>query len=239
MIQPTPFAELIQKAFRPTPRGVVGFVEDLLDLSLVHQLRFGFTEGHCSVRRLGADHADTLTVPLPKSVFRAALARVAALCNEQHPGSVTPYGGEGEVALPPPFSPNGSPPSTCYVSFTNTPTEQQLEMRFSRSSAGDGNRFTVLLRDQRTVTVYGHALKYIQNPSNPTDYGSYGILCRGSGGEVLAALFRVSEVIGVFSGDLRESGGSTPSAVGPNTAAVLSGREAQRQRALDDPSQGL
>jgi hypothetical protein len=140
-------------------------------------------------------------------VFRAALARVAALCNEQHPGSVTPYRGESEVVVPPPPSPNCSPPSTCHVSFLNTPSEQHLEMRFSRSTAGHGNRFTVLLRDQRSVTVYGHALKYIQNPSNPADYGSYGILSRVSGGEVLTALFRVSEVIGVFSGDLRESDG--------------------------------
>lgn len=239
MIQSTPFAERVQQAFRPTPRGVVGLVDDLLGLCRVHQLRLRFTEGHCSVRRLGADDGDALTVPLPKSVFRAALARVAALCNEQHPGSVTPYRGESEVVVPPPPSPNCSPPSTCHVSFLNTPSEQHLEMRFSRSTAGHGNRFTVLLRDQRSVTVYGHALKYIQNPSNPADYGSYGILSRVSGGEVLTALFRVSEVIGVFSGDLRESDGGAPSAVGPGTAAVSSRRDTQRQRALDDPSQGL
>ncbi|MGL4423621.1 MAG: hypothetical protein ACRCZF_23390 [Gemmataceae bacterium] len=178
-------------------------------------------------------------VPLPKSVFRAALARVSALCNEQHPDSVTPYRGEGEVVVPPEQVSNGTPPSTCYVSFTNTPSEQQMEMRFSRNTVEE-NRFTVLLRDQRTVTVYGHALKYFENPANTTDYGSYGILARVTGGgEVLVALFRVSEVIGVFSGDLWESAGSPRAAIGPNTAAVIAGREAQRQRALDDPSQGL
>ena len=32
---------------------------------------------------------------------------------------------------------------------------------------------------------------------------------------------------------------SVPDAIGPNTAAITSRREAQRQRALDDPSQGL
>lgn len=239
MIESTPFAERVEKAFRPTARGVVGLVDDLLGLCRLHQLRLRFAEGHCSVRRLGSDDSDVLTVPLPKSVFRAALAQVAALCNEQHPGSVTPYRGEGEIVVPPPLSPNSSPPSTCYVSFMNTPSEQHLEMRFSRSSAGDGNRFTVLLRDQRTITVYGHALKYIPNASNQTDYGSYGILSRDSGGEVFVALFRVSEVVGVFSGDLRESSGSAPSAVGTGTAAVTSRRETQRQRALEDPSQGL
>lgn len=101
-------------------------------------------------------------------------------------------------------------------------------MRFSRDSAGDGNRFTVLLRDKRTVTVFGHALKYVQNASNQTDYGSYGILSRAAGIEVLVALFRVSEVIGVFSGDLREPGGSAET-----------GLERQRRAALEDPAQGI
>ena len=228
MIQSTPFAERVQEAFRPTPRGVVGLVDDLLSLCRVHQLRLRFADGHCSVQRLGADDADSLNVPLPKSVFRAALARVAALCNEQHPGSVTPYRGEGEVVVPAPSSSNSTPPSTCYVSFTNTPSEQQLEMRFSRSSTGRGTRFTVLLRDNRVVTVYGHALKYVQNASNSTDYGSYGILSRVDGGEVLVALFRAADVIGVFSGDIQ----------GPNGSAET-GREAQRRRALEDPDQGI
>ena len=204
MIHPTPFADRVRQAFRPTPRGVVGLVDDLLGLCRVHQLRLRFADGQCSVRRLGADDADAISVPIPKSVFRAALARVAALCNEGNPGSVTPYRGEGEVAVSPPLPSNGPPPSTCFVSFTNTPSEQQLEMRFSRSAADDGSRFTVLMRDRRTVTVYGHALKYVPNGSNQTDHGSYGILSRTDGGEVLVALFRVSEVIGVFSGDINE-----------------------------------
>jgi hypothetical protein len=202
MSQSTPFAERVRNVFLPTPRGVVGLVDDLLGLCRVYQLRLDFTEGHCSIRRLGADSSDALLVPLPKSVFRAVLARVAALCNEQRPGSVTPYRGEGEVVLAP--SPSPAPndsPSACYVSFTNTPSEQHLELRFSRSNFREGSRFTVLLRDQRTVTVFGHALNYIPHP-NTTDPGSYGIFSQGSDGEVLVALFRVSEVVGVFSGDL-------------------------------------
>ena len=157
-------------------------------------------------------------------MFRAVLARIAALCNERQPESVTPYRGEGEIDVPAPMSEKCVAPSTCYVSFTNTPSDQQLEMRFSRSPVGDGNRFTVLLRDKRTVTVFGHALKYVQNASNPTDYGSYGILSRVGGAEVIVALFRVSEVTGVFSGDIRES---------------VDTRERQRQAALNDPSQGI
>lgn len=207
MTRSTPFAERVQSAFKPTPRGVVGLVDDLLSLCRVHQLLMSFRDGRCSVRRLGPDAHDALEVPLPKSVFRAVLARIAALCNERAPSSVTPYRGEGGLVVPTPAAPNGAPPSTCSVSFTNTPSEQQLEMRFSRSSASEGTRFTVLLRDQRAVAIVGHAVQFVPGmPANANDSGSYGILSRASGTEVLVALFRVSEVIGVFSGELCDSG---------------------------------
>jgi hypothetical protein len=231
MIHATLFADRVQMAFRPTPRGVVGLVDDLLGLCRLYQLRISFRDGRCSVRRLGADARDSLDISVPKSVFRAALARIAAICNEQHPESVTPYGGEGNITVPPPVSQCSQevvPPSTCYVSFTNTPSDQHLEMRFSTDSAGDGNRFTVLLRDKRTVTVFGHALQYVQNASNKTDDGSYGILSRTDGGDVLVALFRVSEVIGVFSGDVCEPGGNAET-----------GLESQRRKALEEEGQGL
>ncbi len=230
MIQSTLFADRVQSAFQPTTRGVVGLVDDLLDLCRLYQLRINFRESHCAIRRLGADTQESLDVPVPKSVFRAALARIAAICNEQHPESVTPYRGEGLIAVLPPDSLDSRKrvPSTCYVSFTNTPSDQHLEMRFSRSSAGEGNRFTVLLRDKRTVTVSGHALKYVQNASNPIDSGSYGILSRTDRGEVLVALFNVAEVIGIFSGEIGD----------PDESSVTR-RDAQRQRALEDPSQGI
>jgi len=73
------------------------------------------------------------------------------------------------------------------------------------SKGDDVKEFTVLLRDNRLVRVRGHGLQYLQNASNPTDLGSYGVLLRSSEGEILVALFRVSEVTGIFSGDLRPS----------------------------------
>jgi hypothetical protein len=73
-------------------------------------------------------------------------------------------------------------------------------------SPEDGVRqFTVLLRDDRVVTVRGHSLKHVQHAANPTDPGSYGILLRAGEDEVLIALFRVSEVTGIFSGELRRA----------------------------------
>ena len=71
-------------------------------------------------------------------------------------------------------------------------------------------------------------LQYVQNSSNQTDYGSYGILSRTDRGAVLMALFRVSEVIGVFSGDIRDPG-----------VLEETKRETQRQKALEDERQGI
>ena len=42
---------------------------------------------------------DRIDVPLQKSVVRAALARVAVLCNERIPGSVSPFGGQGRLRM--------------------------------------------------------------------------------------------------------------------------------------------
>lgn len=121
---------------------------------------------------------------------------------------MTPYHGEGEIIVPSqPVGTDGVQSSTCYVSFTNTPSEQRLEVRFSRVSTGDESRFTVLFRDDRTVTVVGHAVTFIPGmQSNANESGSYGILSRVGNAEVLIAIFPVSEVLGVFSGELGQLG---------------------------------
>lgn len=205
MINASPFAERVRQAFTPTPRGVVGLVDDLLALCQTYQLRILFEDGRCNVRRLGDDMKDSLVLPVPKSVFRAALARIAALCNEQHPHSVTPYRGEGEITVPSAGLESSLPPSICHVAYTNTPSEQRLEIRFARSSAVGGTRFTVLLRaGGRAIRVFGHALTYIPHTS-ASESGSYGILSRVGEDENLIALFPVTEVIGVFSDDLGDS----------------------------------
>jgi hypothetical protein len=63
--------------------------------------------------------------------------------------------------------------------------------------------FKVLLRDQRMVVVRGHSLTFIPNATNPNDAGSYGIVARLDGREELVAVFRASEVTGVFDGTLQ------------------------------------
>ena len=67
-----------------------------------------------------------IQVPLPKSVFRAALARLAALCNERNPGSVSSYGGEGELVI------GAEPSHVCHVTFTNTSSTQWVRLTRTR-----------------------------------------------------------------------------------------------------------
>src|SRR5438128_2098914 len=62
--------------------------------------------------------------------------------------------------------------------------------------------FTVLLKDDRTVAVRGHCLKHW--PATVTgESGSYGVVMRIANEEVVVALFKAVEVIGIFHGEMR------------------------------------
>jgi hypothetical protein len=115
--------ERLQRAFAPTHRGVVGVVDDLLELCREQGLQLTWNADQCTVRLVGTEPQESVAVPLQKSVFRAILARLAALCNEQSPNSVSPYGGQGELSV------GTDPPMVFRVAFTNTPGEQRLEVR--------------------------------------------------------------------------------------------------------------
>ncbi len=119
----SPFPERLQRAFEPDRRGVVGLVDDLLSLCREQGLQLDWQANRCRVRPLGAQPQESTEVPLPKSVFRAILARMAVLCNERIPDSVSPYGGEGELSI------CTNPPTVFRVAFINTPGEQRLEVR--------------------------------------------------------------------------------------------------------------
>jgi hypothetical protein len=103
--------------------GVVGLVDDLLRLCPEHGLHLDWQAGRCRVRSLGENGSqEVLDRPFRKSVFRAVLARIAALCNERSPGSVSPYGGQGKLVLE-------SEPSTIFrITFVNTSDEQELTL---------------------------------------------------------------------------------------------------------------
>ena len=74
----------------------------------------------CRVR-FSAEKADeSYEVPLAKSVVRALLARLAALCDEHKPNSVSPYGGQGELLV------GTESPELFHATFTNTRVAQKL-----------------------------------------------------------------------------------------------------------------
>jgi hypothetical protein len=113
---------ILRIAFEHPTRGVVGLVEDLLTICGEYGLQLHWQDGRCRVRTAGGDQEELIDVPLRKSVFRAILARVAALCNERTPNSVSPYGGQGELAG------GAHPPTVFRATFLNTPPELQLEL---------------------------------------------------------------------------------------------------------------
>jgi hypothetical protein len=118
----TLFAERLRQAFTPPPTGVVGVVDRLFELCREQELRLDWQADQCYVRPLHGGPQESIQVALPKSAFRAILARVAALCNQQAPDSVSPYGGEGELTF------GTDQPTRFRVKFKNTPDEQRLEV---------------------------------------------------------------------------------------------------------------
>jgi hypothetical protein len=127
-------AERLADLFQPTPRGVVGLVDDLLAACRGLSLRLDYADDHCHIRVLDGGAPEPLAAPLPKSVFRAVLARVAALCNERVPASVTPYRGAGELADP------ADSHAVFRVAFTNTPDEQRLELTHAGQPANGSGK---------------------------------------------------------------------------------------------------
>ena len=122
MNDPSPFLQSIRQALEPTARGVVGLVDNLFELCQARGLQLDWRAGQCRVRSIGMEPEESIEVRVPKSVFRAVLARLATLCNELNPGSFSPYGTEGELTV------DVDPATVCRVTFTNTPDEQRVQL---------------------------------------------------------------------------------------------------------------
>src|SRR5262245_43238052 len=113
----------LRSALEHPTRGIVGLVEDLLRLCQERSLELDWQGDTCVVRSLAGGSTETLHKLLRESVFRAVLGRVAALCNEGRPNSVSPYGGQGTLSV-------GANPATLFhVSFANTTGEQWLKLK--------------------------------------------------------------------------------------------------------------
>jgi hypothetical protein len=104
-------------------------VDELLAASREHGLKLVWQGDRCWVQYGEGGPPGSIEVPLRKSVVRAALARVAVLCNQRSANSVSPYGGKGEVLV-------GAEPTTLHVAFVNTPDEQRLELTPLRNENG-------------------------------------------------------------------------------------------------------
>lgn len=140
--QPVPIFDRLRQVLMQPTNGVVGLVDDLLTLCGQHGLQLDWQADRCRVRSPGGAWHDLLHVPFRKSVFRAILARIAALCNEQVPSSVSPYDGQGELLA------GADPPVTILVAFANTTAEQRLELTTQVPSATEAPRGAVTSRTQ-------------------------------------------------------------------------------------------
>ena len=122
MKDPSPMLEHLESILADPDRGVLGLVDELLKASRQHDIQLGWQAGFVSVVFLEGGHSRRIEVALGRSVVRATLARIAALCNERSPGSVSPYGGQGIVAI------DADPSTAIRATFVNTPETQSLEL---------------------------------------------------------------------------------------------------------------
>lgn len=65
-----------------TSRGVLGLVDELLSIASDHGLAMNWQHDRCRIHTMLAEPDEGADFAVPQSVFRAVLARVAALCGE-------------------------------------------------------------------------------------------------------------------------------------------------------------
>lgn len=115
-------ADRVRDVLRNPAAGVVGLVDELVALCAGHALEIDWRSDRLRVRSNRGEW-DELADELPsKSVLRAAAARVAVLCNESEPNSVSPYGGSAV------FDTGTAPPARLKATFVNTPAEQGIRL---------------------------------------------------------------------------------------------------------------
>ena len=89
----TEISSLLRRALDQSGSGIAGVVEAILNLCREYNLQLDWRANRCSIRPVGGDWEEVADLRIRKSVFRAILARIAVLCNEQSPDDVSCYGG--------------------------------------------------------------------------------------------------------------------------------------------------
>lgn len=89
-------SKLVQDLPRP-PGGVVAFVDVLVRAALHASLEVQWKDGHVLLRHIDAVPSEDAVLSISKAAVRAALARVAVLCNEGRAESASPYRGVGTI----------------------------------------------------------------------------------------------------------------------------------------------
>jgi hypothetical protein len=118
----TELSSILRRTLDQANAGVVGLVDAVLKLCWEHNLQLDWQTDVCFVRPSGGDWEELADLSIRKSVFRAILARVSALCHEQSPSAFSPYGGRARLSV-------GENPSLVFqVTVANTPAEQRLEI---------------------------------------------------------------------------------------------------------------
>ncbi|WP_435020549.1 hypothetical protein TA3x_001891 [Tundrisphaera sp. TA3] len=112
----------LESVLADASRGVLGMVDELIAISRKREIHLLWEDQHCRIRPVDGDPGPWPEVPMPRSVFRAILARISALCNERSAAPVSPYGGEADIVSGP-----GSMDGI-HASFANTPDEQRLDL---------------------------------------------------------------------------------------------------------------
>jgi hypothetical protein len=106
----------------PKGAGILDLVDDMLARCIDSQVRLVWVGETVTEFPLSGGEPAQFKIKLRKSIFRAILARMAALCDIANSGSVSPYHGRGE------FVDQRTPQTRFLVDFMNTPDEQRLEL---------------------------------------------------------------------------------------------------------------
>jgi len=118
----SPIAEVLRPILVHPRDGVVGLVDDLLQTCRQYRLQIDWQLDHFQMRSPETDWEVLTELSIGKSTFRAVLARVAALCSQHHPASISPYGGRCELPS------DAGDRTLLQIHFENTPSEQKLEL---------------------------------------------------------------------------------------------------------------